>query len=390
MTLRAHATFLDELEDESLSTLSSSSDSLSSSLILTPHASDVVHLSCLSTIACLSPSARTTILHQIVALAIWLRDQATPPPRFGRLSRRVLLYCADGYSETSLLALTCVMLEKRCNAPEAYLYLQLEAERSFFVYPRDVETVVAVERKVKEVLEMEDREAKAGGETMARSDSGFVEGPDMEERREKAVERPRMRLSTPMMDPWFYAPTFEGHFPSRILPFLVRSLLHSPRTQLTLRTQYLGNLAHASNALMLRALGITHVVSMGESALNPPSQSFSSLSLTSKPTPPNSLWLEERLGNISVLDMQNIADDGMDSIRPYVDQALEYMEEARRSGGRILVHCRVGVSRSATIVIAYLMKHVQLDLASAYLLTRSRRLNILIQVRPFLPLVVRR
>lgn len=140
---------------------------------------------------------------------------------------------------------------------------------------------------------------------------------------------------------------------------------------------------------MLRALGITHVVSMGESALVPPAQSFSSLSLTSKPTTTNSLWLEERLGNVSVLDMQNIADDGMDSIRPYVDQALEFMKEARKSGGKVLVHCRVGVSRSATIVIAYLMKHVQLDLASAYLLTRSRRLNILIQVRSLPPFLRR-
>ncbi|WAR55208.1 hypothetical protein PtB15_4B828 [Puccinia triticina] len=44
--------------------------------------------------------------------------------------------------------------------------------------------------------------------------------------------------------PWFYDPRFDGHFPSRILPFV-----------------YLGNLNHASNAL-----GITHVVSMGDYA----------------------------------------------------------------------------------------------------------------------------
>lgn len=222
-TLRAHASFFDELEDESLSSLSGSADSLNSSLILTPHAADVVHLACLSTTTYLAPSARTTFLHQIVALALWLRDQATPPPRFGRLARRVLLYCGDGYSETSLLALTCVMLERRCSAPEAYLFLQLEAERSFFVYPGDVEMVVAIERRIKEVLEREERDNKAGGEGMARSDSGFVEGPEMVERGEKVVALPRMRLSTPMTDPWFYAPTFEGHFPSRILPFLVRS-----------------------------------------------------------------------------------------------------------------------------------------------------------------------
>jgi hypothetical protein len=53
---------------------------------------------------------------------------------------------------------------------------------------------------------------------------------------------------------WFNDPRFDGSFPSRVLPFL-----------------YLGNLAHASNAYMLHALGITHVVSVGECALVPPS-----------------------------------------------------------------------------------------------------------------------
>jgi len=137
---------------------------------------------------------------------------------------------------------------------------------------------------------------------------------------------------------------------------------------------------------MLKELGITHVVSMGESALTPPRPppfTFASAfrSSPSATTPTNSLWLEERLGNISVLDMKNVADDGIDSIRPYIDQALAFIDEARWNGGKVLVHCRVGVSRSASIVIAYLMKHVDLDLPSAYLLTRSRRLNILIQVR---------
>lgn len=47
----------------------------------------------------------------------------------------------------------------------------------------------------------------------------------------------------------------------------------------------------------------------------------------------------------------------------------------------MLVHCRVGVSRSASVVIAYLIKYGGMDLVTAYLVTRSRRLNILIQVR---------
>jgi dual specificity MAP kinase phosphatase len=45
----------------------------------------------------------------------------------------------------------------------------------------------------------------------------------------------------------------------------------------------------------------------------------------------------------------------------------------------VLVHCRVGVSRSATVVIAYVMQHLALSLVDAYLVVRSRRLSVLIQ-----------
>ncbi|GAA5842339.1 hypothetical protein JCM11251_003988 [Rhodosporidiobolus azoricus] len=419
----------------------------SKTTVLRPHVDDLIHLEALSTSTALGTSPRlvTAYVNQLVDLACWIRDQASPPPltRGAHLPRRVLLHCADGYTETSLLALTYVMVTRRCPATEAYLFLQHECQRSFFVYPTDRQTVLKLEQRVMAVLKREDDEeegalrwhaeqqvvlvtaqaqaaikgeAKSGivgarSSGMERSDSGFVDstpasfeekdlalatvGVDeatataialeleetkrsIEEQLQRELSRPKveMRLSSPREDGWFFGPTFEGHFPSRILPYL-----------------YLGNLNHASNALMLKELGITHVVSLGESALHPPRapSTFSALtapfrsspSSSSDDLPENSLWLEERLGNISVLDMKNVADDGIDSIQPCIDEALEFIENARQAGGRVLVHCKVGVSRSASIVIAYLMKEWNLDLASAYLLTRSRRLNILIQ--PNLP-----
>lgn len=48
-------------------------------------------------------------------------------------------------------------------------------------------------------------------------------------------------------------------------------------------------------------------------------------------------------------------------------------EEAHQSGHGVLVHCQAGVSRSATIVIAYLMKHTLMTMTDAYKYVRSRR-----------------
>ena len=44
-----------------------------------------------------------------------------------------------------------------------------------------------------------------------------------------------------------------------------------------------------------------------------------------------------------------------------------------------LVHCRVGVSRSATICIAAIMASLRLSFPRAYCYVRARRLNVIIQ-----------
>lgn len=46
---------------------------------------------------------------------------------------------------------------------------------------------------------------------------------------------------------------------------------------------------------------------------------------------------------------------------------------ARKSQSNVLIHCQAGVSRSATIVVAYLMQHCNLSMNEAYSLVKNKR-----------------
>ncbi|KAJ9127823.1 hypothetical protein QFC24_000107 [Naganishia onofrii] len=61
---------------------------------------------------------------------------------------RTLVFCDDGYTETSVFALTYLMVSRKLSLKEAYLHLQLACKRSFFVYQFDVPFLSVVEHKL--------------------------------------------------------------------------------------------------------------------------------------------------------------------------------------------------------------------------------------------------
>lgn len=184
-----------------------------------------VHLSFPSSGSILPPSWSQTEVDGILRMCRWLynlthqvKPAARAKDRDGNIqmtdfspSRRVLLHCADGYTETSMLAVAYFMYAEGVSLHEAWIRLHCDKKRNFFAYPSDVALLKAIEDRLL-------RESPQAAETTL------------------PLEKAPAWLSK-----------LDGSLPSRILPYM-----------------YLGNLTHANNPEMLRLLGIRRVLSVGE------------------------------------------------------------------------------------------------------------------------------
>lgn len=63
----------------------------------------------------------------------------------------------------------------------------------------------------------------------------------------------------------------------------------------------------------------------------------------------------------------SLKDNELQGLMHHLDEIFEFLDEIRKSeNSRVLVHCTVGRSRSAAIVIAYLMNRTKMSLKQAY------------------------
>ncbi|KAL6915925.1 hypothetical protein ACHAPO_005381 [Fusarium lateritium] len=225
---------------------------------------------------------------------------------------KILLHCADGYTESTMLSIAYFSYSTGRPVPEAWLQLHTEKKRNFFAYPTDVALLTSITPRLLR-------------------ESPVCKGLSLTDITQLTRDEPS----------WFAA--LDGSFPSRVLDYM-----------------YLGNLGHANNPDLLRALGITQILSVGEIAM----------------------WREgdlEEWGKENVCVVQGVQDNGIDPLTEEFARCLDFIDRGRRNGTATLVHCRVGVSRSATICIAEVMRSKGMSFPHAYCYVRARRLNVIIQ-----------
>ena len=116
---------------------------------------------------------------------------------------------------------------------------------------------------------------------------------------------------------------------------------------------YLGSSISASDLPLLQSQGITHVVNTAIEIEN----------------------FHESTGSIQYLKLQ--LDDSMDvKIADHFQECFDFISKVQFEGGKVFVHCQAGISRSATIVMSYLMYHEKMSLRDAFLHTKACRHQI--------------
>jgi len=180
--------------------------------------------------------------------------QGRPRPR----PRKILIHCADGYTESTMLGIAYFSYSTGLPIADAWLNLHTTKRRNFFAYTTDVALLTAIAPRLLH-------------ESPACSGKSFSEITTL------VRDQPK----------WFSA--LDGSFPSRITDYM-----------------YLGNLNHANNPGLLKALGIARILSVGETAMWPDSE------------------LEE-WGAENVCVVQGVQDNGIDPLTEEFERCLEFI-----------------------------------------------------------------
>ncbi|KAG2733432.1 hypothetical protein G9P44_002957 [Scheffersomyces stipitis] len=227
---------------------------------------------------------------------------------------------------------------------------------------------------------------------------GYINSLDFHEMNSYHLIHP---MQTPSKTDWFN-PLVDNNFPSRIFDNL-----------------YLGSLQHANSTTILNSTKITNIISIGEcpswfshfknqvifdyEVRNRYRSGVQVLSPIYSFNDNECHIYEVDFSNLdkrkltyyghnfpkylkSLVFIHNLKDDGKDSILDLLTNCPDHIqskflltESKETAPGTTLIHCRIGVSRSASIVLASMMRKFRLNLLSCYMYLRVQRFNIIIQ-----------
>lgn len=71
-----------------------------------------------------------------------------------------------------------------------------------------------------------------------------------------------------------------------------------------------------------------------------------------------------------------VNDNYNENLLPYFPKAFNFLDKVRESNGCAIVHCLAGISRSATVAISYVMRHLNMSSDDAYRYVKSKRATI--------------
>jgi len=111
---------------------------------------------------------------------------------------------------------------------------------------------------------------------------------------------------------------------------------------------WLGDMSAAYNKIILKKHGITHILTVASGI--PPK------------FPSNFAYKV-----VTILDSPSA------NLKAHFQACIKFIKICIEQGGTILVHCFAGVSRSATIVIAYLMQELGMPLSEALMHVKKQR-----------------
>ena len=111
---------------------------------------------------------------------------------------------------------------------------------------------------------------------------------------------------------------------------------------------FIGDHVAADNKYILSRAGITHILTVGAGLYPKFPQKF-----TYK-------WISE-------------IDSPTTNLKQHFAVCYQFISNVVDNGGRVLVHCYAGISRSATVIISYLMRAHELSLPEATSYLRSKR-----------------